>query len=528
MGRVLFGTGPLIILLFFLGFTALLIIHYIRTKKIIDNFMKTKEGVPSLLNIWEEYYKTFITGMNKTKSWAGDFFYMETLYSNKTQIPYLNKVPILEICKAIPNTLVGAGILGTFWGLANGISSFDTSSAVEITNSIDHLLSGIGTAFGTSISGILLSLIFNLLLLKPILGLMEKDCDEISKTLDDQYFIDESNYIYSLFVCTDEDGNKLYPKMLLKKMAEEAEQQTSALSNFSTDLADSIKNSSERMIEQYNDEIYDMYEKVLEPSMNKLNQAIEALYKEKRESASEVISEIIKDLQVSMKEMVSEFQSSLSGDTKTELEDLSTILTKAGASFSDIPELITTQFGELQKNQESQILYVDELVQSITGAIEAFSSEVEVSKQTFSSLNDVYNQINRVSSEFNEVSINIEQTSDLLKNSTEEYMNKALEIVEKNTSVSNNMENTVLSMENVTKSFSTVDQNLGGVFDQLNTGLNDYRANVKDSLESYLQKYSDSISEYADRLAGAAEAVGDGVEELNDTLSRKDKLDSRV
>ncbi len=63
----------------------------------------------------------------------------------------------------IPGILTGLGILGTFVGLVTGISSIGFSSVDAAIESINVLLSGIETAFYTSIAGVILSILFNIL-----------------------------------------------------------------------------------------------------------------------------------------------------------------------------------------------------------------------------------------------------------------------------------------------------------------------------------------------------------------------------
>ena len=63
----------------------------------------------------------------------------------------------------IPGTLTGLGILGTFVGLVTGINSVGFSSVDAALDSIATLLGGIETAFYTSISGVILSIVFNIL-----------------------------------------------------------------------------------------------------------------------------------------------------------------------------------------------------------------------------------------------------------------------------------------------------------------------------------------------------------------------------
>ena len=62
----------------------------------------------------------------------------------------------------IPGTLTGLGIIGTFVGLLMGISGISFSSVEAALESVSVLLSGIETAFYTSIAGVILSILFNI------------------------------------------------------------------------------------------------------------------------------------------------------------------------------------------------------------------------------------------------------------------------------------------------------------------------------------------------------------------------------
>lgn len=62
----------------------------------------------------------------------------------------------------ISGILTALGLLGTFLGLITGISTVEFSSAEATMESIETLLRGIGTAFYTSIVGVILSILFNI------------------------------------------------------------------------------------------------------------------------------------------------------------------------------------------------------------------------------------------------------------------------------------------------------------------------------------------------------------------------------
>ncbi len=63
----------------------------------------------------------------------------------------------------IPGSLTALGLLGTFIGLVTGVNQIGFSSVDAAISSIEILISGIRTAFFTSIVGVIFSLMFNLM-----------------------------------------------------------------------------------------------------------------------------------------------------------------------------------------------------------------------------------------------------------------------------------------------------------------------------------------------------------------------------
>lgn len=67
----------------------------------------------------------------------------------------------LGFCQILPGIMTAMGILGTFLGLAIGLTDFDFSSSGSLGDSIQTFVSGINIAFYTSIYGIILSMYMN-------------------------------------------------------------------------------------------------------------------------------------------------------------------------------------------------------------------------------------------------------------------------------------------------------------------------------------------------------------------------------
>ena len=84
-----------------------------------------------------------------------------TDYFNEETV--IDKPGNAQFADLLPTLLTSLGILGTFVGLMQGLSSVDFSNAEGTIQTIPHLLSGMRFAFATSVAGIASSLLFNML-----------------------------------------------------------------------------------------------------------------------------------------------------------------------------------------------------------------------------------------------------------------------------------------------------------------------------------------------------------------------------
>ncbi len=78
-------------------------------------------------------------------------------------------------CEMVPGFLTALGILGTFIGLVMSMDTFSFDSAEQIEATMESIVSGIQVAFYTSIYGVTLSVIYNILYRAQV----QQTCDEI-------------------------------------------------------------------------------------------------------------------------------------------------------------------------------------------------------------------------------------------------------------------------------------------------------------------------------------------------------------
>lgn len=73
----------------------------------------------------------------------------------------------------VPGLLTTLGIIGSFYGIVKGLSTLDLSTTESMSLSIAVLISGMRTAFNTSIAGAVLALIFQILR-RAVIGSAER------------------------------------------------------------------------------------------------------------------------------------------------------------------------------------------------------------------------------------------------------------------------------------------------------------------------------------------------------------------
>ena len=296
----------------------------------------------------------------------------------------------LRLLDTAAGTLVGLGLLGTFLGLTLGIKDFDSSSTQNIQKSIQLLLSGMGTAFITSLVGMLLSMIYSLCD-KYWRNRLSKHLHVLTKKLDSLYYIDDRtlddlneqalaksiastmkevvehemrsvvNALNEKLTYNNESGEATTIANAIREILKENQEQSKALKSFSTDLAIELNNGFDEVLSRQ------MQQKIL-PLMENVDATTKAIVEHIDQMASQVsspatdmIQTVVDELKNSMSEMMKEFSSGLSGSATNELETLAHQLGTAAQSMADFPDNMASISSTLQvtieevKNAVSEI-----------------------------------------------------------------------------------------------------------------------------------------------------------------------------
>lgn len=441
---------------------------------------------------WQEFADSLITRQHDEnqeivyKTDEASFFFSEDRLLGQ----YMN----LRFWNSIPAILVGLGILGTFVGLVLGLipfSKIDFQDTDQIKNAIQELLSGVSTAFVTSVWGMVASLFFNGIE-KLTIGGVNSEIANLQRSID---------RIFTLTVAQE----------IAFRQEDELSQQTSALKSFSTDLANDIKSAMaegrQEILSELNKTVEAFSTTILEqlrPILERLMEAIEELRQEKEESSTEAIGKLIE-----------EFQKSLSTSTVTQMEELAKTVGEASQSLKDLPDRIGVMIAGVQEqiNQTHQLL--NETSQTQTAQMKKMMEEMLNALHTGveTAANKTREQVDQQTKNMKAVSDEsiqmLQKTIADLQQSITETVTQQQDAIDKITS------------QTVQASTDATDQ-LSQLIEQITTRLSEGVQDAEVSISKLMQQQSKQTEAFNEQIANSKETLASGqkmLEEIGTSLT---------
>ncbi|RKU21196.1 hypothetical protein C6503_04990 [Candidatus Poribacteria bacterium] len=427
---------------------------------------------------WQEFKESLVIPERRKVVYKTDeasfFFSEDRLLGQALNLRFWNSVPAL---------LVGLGILGTFVGLVWGLipfSGIDFKQTEEIRRAIEELLSGVSTAFVTSVWGMLVSLLFNGVE-KLCIGKVSREIAILQDVLDVPFTLK-----------TEEE--------IAEKQKDELEQQTAALKSFSTDLANDIKGAMADGRQELIRELHSATKafssaitEQLEPTFNNLNTALEELQRQKEESSTDAIQQLVE-----------EFQKSLSGSATAQMEALAETVSKASESLITLPEQlgrimvgvqeqVNQTHGLLSKTSQNQ---AEQMKSMMEGMLSAFQEAIDTHQAGLSATTDSVNE------EMEQIANKIR---DLLKSTadrTDEQLAKRTTDMEKVSAQSIQMLQTTIEklQESMTSAASQVKDDSEVMTNQMHQLVDQNASRLESVFETGQTSVSELLKQQADQI----------------------------
>ncbi|MBR4247700.1 MAG: methyl-accepting chemotaxis protein [Treponema sp.] len=462
-------------------------------------------------SIWAAYKSTFFNKdfgiTNKTRASADLYFNYESVANTM-----MSDFPVTSSFKMIASSFMGLGILGTFIGFAIGLRNIDFSSTNTkvMLNGIESLVkNGLATAFNTSIVGVFCSLIYSFLIYNPLLLKLNKYFEQLSDSLDQEFFVSETEALMQYTMLTDENAQNITFSQSLRFIVENMNKQTDALNNFNDNLADKIANMNEtvnttlgKIVTGLGTEVKDAVIENMHTEMNGLKLSLSdaakqlGLVADKISNTPELLSKANNELKTYLDDTRSSFSEMLDQNIQTNRtvlnEIVETIRNELSNKFSEFNNSLTQALSNCQKatellaNVPDKLEYFKVIGNNLAGVAKDLTSAEDNIKELLASakmnednsgknLGTVIDETNRMLEGFKAVDIN-------LKNIFESIGN---EIVKYNTTIDSTLKQYLSSFEDGSKSFSTAIHGSMQEFEDTLSDLSTNIANIQQTAKSF-------------------------------------------
>ena len=505
--------------------------------RIMESFSTSSIAADSLLGEpWQNYSSTFLLEHDKPRKTCEDaenYFNVHNLVGIRLNLRYWH---------AVPATLVGMGILGTFIGLTFGISAFDIGSAEKIRRSIATLLAGMSTAFVTSLWGMLLSILFGWFEKWQLNGVevaIQRLCSamnrEFKMTRVDELRLArdyERDTLEQLLVIDSKDIGKRTPGQILAELHLEMTHQRTAIESLVTEIG-SVKVSSAADIKA----LYGFAtesSRLLASSSDKLQEIIDRLKSDTKDgevsgsAAVRAPQQHFAELTAELRQFLALQAEAMTDMTKKSSENVLAMLhetsEKSAVQFKTLENSFQDNLVEILNRQEQNSRVLENLISESKDFVGQSKEMTQGINVTINNLNSVLKLMTNLSGQMMKSTDLLRLSSEGLRTTTSHFERHSDRMLNLNQSTIANLEMLLRKAQEVASGyvsqFELIQTGLNAIFSQMHEGLSDYQRNTRDSLNEYLGQFADQLARAVQALSGGIEELNEVFEEIADSKSR--------
>ncbi len=494
-----------------------------------DNLNLKLTAIMSITEQWSEFTQTLVweedvqTGvkLHRNTIQAEDFLSSEKLIQHKINLTWHNTVP---------SVLTGLGLIGTFLSLLLGLHGLiDTTGKVSDIG-VTHLISGLSAKFISSLTGLVFAMLYIGLEKNIYLGPLEQKCLKLQELIDRIF-------------------DRYTPEKILLKILRENKEQSIAMGQFSTDLADNIRGG-----------INESFRPILENLVNAVNtlenkivDAIKDAIKNVSKQTTDVLVGDTKTLSDSISQTASLLQG-LQGNNEETQRKTREMLSLVEQSLNNQQEKINYQNTETSKLIETLVRNVQELtnnqqaalqtsVNSVIGktvevneqivrtaqsqtssaaeiraaaekmseVIKEFGAVIQKNKELSAGLNPVISQISQAARDLSSVGSSVRQSQEIIANTVKEFDNQVKGFANQGDIYKASMEFSKEQLEKQRQIFTETQNKLAGILNELDQGLNRYASTTQKSINTFVNDFDGLLKNAVSSLSGT-------INELEGTL----------
>lgn len=472
-------------------------IHY----KITSEISKS-HNEDGLFSIWREFEESLVIHENKIENTLdADHFFNEGSLASKI---FFN-----DTIKNISNTLIGIGVLFTFFGLVMGLRQLDINSenTESLKEGIEAIINGANVSFISSIAGILSSIIFTIFY-SEVKTKIRNAILVLQKLIDYKY--PRTNPEKSLAQMRDSaKETELHLGALSETLGDKLQE---VIRGVGTEISEGIKESLSTSINPY---MEDIAKKAMNSSENAFERIVEEFlhrFGEAGEIQQKLILQTNKEVQESLLKFREEFLVQVDGlkEVVSNLNDSYHILEielveKFHTVVSNLSNAVSNQ-SEMVEGLANQTNSLNGVTESLQNVVEGFEASAEGMKTV---LSDYQFQIDQNQKVFRET---LDSLYSIYKSNDE--VNKNL------IEASNLMAEPFAQLKDEYQEMrSRLEGNLDVMGNKMNEILNSYFTQVQ-------QQTNERMSEWNAQTSAFSGAMLDVANELNSVVDQVKKKNS--
>lgn len=433
-----------------------------------------------------------------------------------------------------PTLLTTLGILGTFFGIVAGLLTFDVQ---DIDGSIQGLLSGMKTAFITSLAGMLLSIVYKVLVSTGILTVAaaeEIDEDQIGAAELYSVMVEQREGISALNQAIGSgDESSLSGQMkLLRSDVNDAEKQSrKEFGEFQEKLWIKLQDFADMMSKSATEAVIDALRQVITDFNQNLTEQFGDNFKQLNEAVEKLV-EWQDNYKGQLDDMTKQYAQGVTAITETQTA-VSSIRENAGQipeSMNRLGEVMTVnqhQIQELGRHLDAFRDVRDKAVEAVPQLKEQIGLTVEGVESASKMLTDgiaktseaLKESISQSASEFQESAFSANQSlvsaSDVIQKSSEQTGELLKDLSEE---LNNSFRNLVADMNEQNKSISEALRDSGkAVVEEAARS----RESFETGLESMRNQLVNSLEQMADQQANQVQGLIAGLKQAMEEAMRK-------
>lgn len=449
-----------------------------------------------LKNAWRGYQKTLFT--------VSDYNNKSILYATHDADEYFNLANIsngvnLQFWQNIGGIFTGLGILGTFLGLSVGLSGIDLQN---ISNKeIANLVSGMNTAFFTSLIGITGALIFS--------GFHKRIIEKLSKSIDGL-----NEKIETLFV------SKNAEQLLADSYANSVEQSTQ-FKAFSTNLAISIGDALEQKLStsSFADNIKNMDNTLSEVSNFMSQELPNVISNAIGEQIKENLVPVFVNLQNAIEVLSTSGQSAIADGIKGGAS-------KELTAFADTLQQMNTNLqSAMRQMQETSGSVNNDLTAAITRVVDRLESQGETLQGVGNQVaQDLKDSVEVLVNEIGKQQSGMINTSEKINDDLKASIATMLESIQ--TSVASMAEETQKQQNSMQSSADNITSNLGTKLTEMLSGFERQIAAIEQQTYNQNAALSETSNAVNNSFANSMNSVKMDIRDIMDQYAAKNKVEN--